>query len=106
MEPQPIEAFQALTSETVLGAWLSPEFFVVAYREEGAMRLAVNRTTLCDGRFIDGITWDELMQVKRECGFGQKDAVEFYPADDAIVNTQNIRHLYIFEEKLPLVRRG
>lgn len=34
------------------------------------------------------------MQVKRDCGFGDFDALEVYPCDKDIFNTGNIRHLY------------
>ena len=38
-------------------------------------------------------------------GFGDRDAVEVYPADNAIVNVANMRHLFVFENPLPYVWR-
>lgn len=51
-----------------------------------------------DGNWIDGITWDELMEIKRQCGFGDRLAVEIYPPDEHIVNVANMRHLFICNE--------
>ena len=35
------------------------------------------------------------MKVKRDCGFGDYDALEVYPRDADIFNTGNVRHLYL-----------
>ena len=35
------------------------------------------------------------MKVKRDCGFGDCDALEVYPRDADIFNTGNVRHLYL-----------
>ena len=53
----------------------------------------------------DGITWDEIQRIKDECGFEDKDAIEFYPAKSNVLNNGNFRHIYIFDEQLPLIRR-
>lgn len=59
-------------------------------------RLTVNRTELFqDGNWIDKITWDELMAVKRGIGMGDRWMVEVYPKDDEIVNVANMRHLFL-----------
>lgn len=87
--------------EPSVGAWESPDFGAAAFRDGEAIRLDVFRRDM-----KDGITWDQLQTIKKECGFGDCDAVEFYPAEKDTINTGNYRHLYIFEEKLPLVRRG
>lgn len=65
------------------------------------VRLSVCRTSIGDnGRWVDGISWDELQQIKRECGYGDADAVEVYPSDDNVVNVANMRHLWIMAEPL------
>jgi hypothetical protein len=87
--------------ESSIGAWESPEFGAAAFRDGEAIRLDVFRKDM-----KDGITWDQLQEIKKECGYGDRDAVEFFPAEKDTINTGNYRHLYIFEEKLPLVRRG
>ncbi len=82
--------------------WRSKFFFAQLYNESnGYQRLSVCKSSLNDvGRWDDGITWDELMQVKRECGFADIDALEIFPADKDIVNVANMRHLFIPPEPI------
>jgi hypothetical protein len=71
------------------------------------VRLSICRTTvdLATGRWVDGISWDELQRLKREAGFGDLDAVEVFPADKDIVNVSNMRHLFVFPEPLEFAWR-
>lgn len=62
------------------------------------VRLSICRTTLDGDRWADGITWDELQRIKRECGYGDADAIEIYPGDLDVVNVANMRHLWIMAE--------
>jgi hypothetical protein len=86
--------------------WHSNRFCVQAFEEKpGIVRLSVNRALLKpDGSWLDGITWDELQDIKRQCGFGDNDAVEVFPSDKDIQNVANMRHLFVFLE--PLVSCG
>lgn len=92
---------------TLRTVWRSRYFLCQGFHEGSAdapvIRLSINRCELDEatGRWKDGITWDELQQIKRECGFGNSEAVEIYPADDDIVNVGNLRHLWIMVDKLP-----
>lgn len=74
-------------------------FLVMDYaphNSEVLSQLGVVRTDIDDqGRWLDGITWDELMAVKRGVGFGDAPAVEAYPEDSRTVNVANIRWLWI-----------
>lgn len=84
--------------------WRSSGFLVQIYAEqEGILRMSVCRTAInTDGtRWQEGITWDDLQRLKRECGFGAHDAVEIYPRDVDIVNVANMRHLWLLSEPLP-----
>ena len=76
---------------------MSRDFLVQIFLEgRGVIRLGINRTkTTASGRWKDGITWDELQQIKRECGFGDELALEVYPEDDQQINDANMRHLFI-----------
>lgn len=69
------------------------------------VRLSVCRTSIAGDRWKDGITWDELQQIKHECGYGDWDAVEVYPADENVVNVANMRHLWIMAEPLEFAWR-
>ena len=46
-------------------------------------------------RYVDGIQWDEVMDIKREMGFGERVAIEYYPADSETVNLANMRHVFL-----------
>lgn len=83
--------------------WRSKAFLVQAFKENEGIRLSVNRTTLgTDGRWLENITWEELMQVKREAGYGDCYAIEVYPMDKDIVNVANMRHLWVLDEPLKI----
>ena len=68
---------------------------------DGMIRLSVNRTTHNGESWSDNITWDELQQLKREAGYGEKDAVECFPRDADVVDVANIRHLFVFLTENP-----
>jgi len=82
--------------------WRSRDFLVQEYAEAEPVlvRLSVLRTTLDPklGRWVDGITWDELQAIKSEIGYGSHDALELYPADQDVVNVANLRHLWVMRE--------
>lgn len=84
--------------------WRSNRFAVQEYLEgDGSTRLTVNRTAIDEkGAWVEGITWDELMAIKRQAGYGEWFAVEIYPADDNVVNVANMRHLWIPEKPLSI----
>lgn len=73
----------------------------------GARRLTVCRTEITrDGNYRDGITWDELQEIKSQMGFGECDAVEVYPPDRDVANVANMRHLWVLDHKLSFVWRS
>ena len=79
--------------------WRSNRFLAQVSQEASAVRLSIQRVTLgSDGRWQDGITWEELQQIKREVGRGDQWAVEIYPADADLVNVANMRHLWLLPE--------
>ncbi len=51
------------------------------------------------------LVWDELQRIKSECGYGNTDAIEIYPADDDVVNVANMRHLWILDSRIPFAWR-
>ena len=90
--------------------WRSRDFLVQEYAEMAPVlvRLSVLRTTLDPkaGRWVDGITWDELQAIKAECGYDQHDALEMYPPDSDVVNVANLRHLWVMRELQTFAWRG
>ena len=89
-------------------AWRSSKFLACLYIEPGkaARRLSICRCKIDDaGRLEANIAWEDLQQVKSECGFGGLDAVEVYPRDADVVNVANMRHLWLLPEPSALVWR-
>ncbi len=81
----------------------SRRFMVQVFDEpNGVVRLSVNRTMLAPGgeRWEDGITWEDLQQIKAESGYADRFAVEIYPSSGNEVNVANMRHLWILPEPL------
>ena len=86
--------------EDSIGVWESDTYNVYAFSEGNLIRLDIERK---DKK--GNITWDELQNIKSNCGFGDMDAIELYPKDKDVINTENWRHLYVFFDPIPLVRR-
>ncbi len=90
-----------------LKAWRSKKYAVQLFDQShsspGVLRLSICRATLrTDGRWEDGLTWDELQDIKRAVGFGDTFAVEVYPPDRDVVNVANMRHLWLLPVPLPI----
>lgn len=82
--------------------WRSRDFLVQIFEEGEHIRLSICRTQLDDhGRWKDGITWDQLQQIKNEVGYAFATAVEVYPPADQVVNVANMRHLWILPSHPP-----
>lgn len=80
--------------------YLSRNFLVQVFESGDYLRLSVTKCkvgNMLKGRtFADGVSWNELQDIKRQVGLGDRFAVEIYPEDDRIVNDANMRHLWIF----------
>jgi len=98
----PLESLPRHQSDKFVRVLRSRRFLVQVFDEPGGVvRLSASRTVLRgDGRWEDGITWDELQRLKAEAGYGDRFAVEVYPADANVVNVGNLRHLWILPEPL------
>lgn len=83
------------------------DFLVQVYaRERGAQRITICRTKLRrDGDYEDGISWDELQEIKSKMGFGDRDAVEVYPPERDVANVANMRHLWVLDYRLDFAWR-
>lgn len=82
--------------------WVSRKYLVQLFEQaDGAQRMSICRTTLDEsGHWEDGLTWEELQQIKAEVGFGSAWAVEIYPPEDDVVNVANMRHLWLLSAPL------
>jgi len=82
-------------------AWRSRDFLCQAHRDNGHVRLSINRTDIVleTGDWVEGITWEDLMEVKAQCGFRDEWAVEVYPPAGDVVNVANMRHLWLLQEQ-------
>ena len=92
--------FTSYLGEPSIGAWEDREYWAIAFDAITCIHLAIYRKDL-----KDGIPWDELQRIKNACGFEDKDAVEAYPRQKDVINTGNIRHLYVFDEPIEFITR-
>lgn len=89
-----LPAFRNPLGEAAVLLWASREFSAALFLQSGYRRLSIARADDVQRP----LSWEELMQVKRDCGFGDCDALEVYPRDSDIFNTGNVRHLYLVGE--------
>lgn len=87
------------TRNDLLKVFKSERFLVQVRKQNDAIRLSVNKVkyAIVNGKihWVDGITWDELQEIKDQCGFRDTWLCEYYPPKDNIVNVANIRHLWV-----------
>ena len=82
----------------ILEMWRSRHFVALIYDQDGFIRVSVNRAAVKNnGHWKEGISWDDLMRIKREIGRADQYAVEVYPSDRDLVNVANIRHLFLVD---------
>lgn len=88
--------------------WRSSKFLVQEYTapEPALVRLSINKAETDGVDWIDGITWEDLQTIKASCGYGDRDAVEVFPADADVVNCANMRHLWILRDPLAFAWRA
>ena len=82
--------------------WRSRYFIAQVFEEPGGVwRISVSRAMIGDdGRWLDGITWEELQTIKGQVGFADRMAVEIFPPARDVVNVANMRHLWVLAEPL------
>ena len=103
----PHDEWPSLTRKP-LRVWRSRDFLVQEFiaNKPAMTRLSICRTKLKGDRWQDGITWDDLQRLKRECGYGDVDAIEVFPADADVVNVANMRHLWVMAEPIRFAWRA
>lgn len=82
---------------TTTEVWRSNGFLVQVHDDgyPGVERLSICRTSVSGNDWTDNIAWEEMQDLKRQCGRGDKCAIEIYPADKDIVNVANMRHIWV-----------
>lgn len=77
--------------------WRNKKFTVMVWNVPAGKKLSISRNTWDShtNRYHDGITWDEIMEIKRGCGFGEQNAIEFFPPDSQVINIANVRHIWL-----------
>lgn len=109
LEEVPRAQWPAGSPKTLVRVWRSRGFLVQQHWEDDGIspsRLSICRSALRDdGRWQDGITWDDIQRLKAEAGFGHRYACELYPADQDIVNVANVRHIWLLDEPPPYAWR-
>lgn len=89
---------------TRLKVFRSSEFLVQVFSEpSGFIRISVNCVAQRHGVWKDGITWDQLREIKKAIGYGDLCAVELYPPEKDVVNVANFRHLFILQSAPPFM---
>ena len=88
--------------------WRSNKYMAQLWNEPNRFYPDLKRLSVCrvklnaQGRWNDGIAWDELQAIKREVGFADWYAVEVYPPDQDVVNVANWRHLWMLPVPLEI----
>lgn len=92
----------------MIALYRSNRFLVQVYVENnGVVRLSVCRTEINNrGQWQENIAWEELQEIKNQCGYEHFDAVEVYPRQKDVVNVANMRHLWVFDEPLRFAWRN
>ena len=108
LAPVPNETWPEDRAGSIIEVWISKTFLVQVHQENsGVLRLSCNRTTIDNaGNWEQDLTWDELMEIKRQIGRGNSYAVEVLPEDRNIVNVANMRHIWILPKPVCGWRKG
>lgn len=100
----PVSRWPDMSFMTIIpfSVWRSRKYLVQGFHEgNGIVRLSIGRTTMLpNGRWDDGLLWDELQEIKRQVGYGDKQAVEIFPEERNVVNVANMRHLWVLPGRL------
>ncbi len=104
LTPVPMDEWPQTGGMQPAELWASRRYIVQVFHEAaGVTRISVNRAHVGqDGHWVDGITWDDLQQIKRDIGRGDAYAIEIYPPDRDVILDANMRHLWIPAEPLDI----
>ncbi len=103
-EEIPKDKWQKLDSKPPIKVFYNKKFLVQIIDDNGNIRITVNRTEIqhykkdTTAQWKDGISWDDLQEIKNSLGFERTWMVEIYPPEDRVVNVANMRHLWLLDE--------
>lgn len=82
--------------------WRSKKFTVMVWNVPAGTKISVQRNEWnpTTRRYADGITWDEIMEIKRDIGLGESTGIEFFPADSEVINIANVRHIWFISDEI------
>ena len=100
----PLESWPQRGPENLSRVLRSSKFLVQVFTEKSGLRLSVNRCRIKPGtdQWDDDVSWEDLQNIKRECGYGERFAIEILPADSEVVNVANMRHIWVLEQPLQI----
>ncbi len=89
---------------SLMHVYRSNKFLVQVYREARGFRVTICRARIKpeSGAWDDGVSWEEIQEIKRGIGFGDFYAIEVYPRDADIVNVANLRHIWVLATPLDI----
>ena len=82
--------------------WRSKKYTVMVWNVPAGKKMTISRNEWDShtGRYKDSILWDEIMEIKRQIGFGEQNAIEFYPPDSEVINIANVRHIWLLPKSI------
>ncbi len=85
-----------------LRVFKNDKYLVQTMTDNGFIRITVNLIenigTMMTPKWAEGISWDNLQNIKDSIGFKDRWCVECYPPTQDIINVANMRHLWVLEE--------
>lgn len=85
--------------EDIKAIFRSKKYTVILYKMNkitGRQRFSITRNEWSskERRYVGNISWDEIMEIKRQIGLGDVECWEYYPKDSEIINEANMRHIF------------
>lgn len=70
--------------------------------EEYSLLISITRK---DGKPVRGSHWLDFQRIKREIGYGDYWACEWYPPDEKVLDSANVYYLYLWPKESPVPNR-
>lgn len=102
----PKEGWPEDAPASLLAIWRSRSYFVQLHKAaRGVEQLVILRTNIDNnGQWAGGIRHSEIQEIKRQCGFGHADAVELYPADKDMLDTEGARYVWLMPKPVTALK--